>query len=128
MDWRRAIGNSIVSANTQGVAGADIDGNALTDNNFNFVGTAITVTNFNKSGDTKDNTPGLGALNYYGGPTMAFAVLTTSTGIYQAGGAVTKTVGAAAIGDTVEIDELGERMLRGMSRPVAVVNLRALRS
>jgi len=35
---------------------------------------------------------------------------------------------AAAIGDTVEIDELGERMLRGMSRPVAVVNLRALRS
>ena len=35
---------------------------------------------------------------------------------------------AAAIGDTVEIDELGERTLRGMSRPVAVVNLRALRS
>ena len=35
---------------------------------------------------------------------------------------------AAAIGDTVEIDELGERALRGMSRPVAVVNLRALRS
>jgi class 3 adenylate cyclase len=35
---------------------------------------------------------------------------------------------AASIGDTVEIDELGERMLRGMSRPVAVVNLRALRS
>ena len=35
---------------------------------------------------------------------------------------------AAAIGDTVEIDELGERALRGMSRAVAVVNLRALRS
>jgi adenylate cyclase len=35
---------------------------------------------------------------------------------------------AAAIGDTVEIDELGERTLRGMSRPVAVVNVRALRS
>jgi len=35
---------------------------------------------------------------------------------------------AADIGDTVEIDELGERTLRGMSRPVAVVNLRALRS
>jgi adenylate cyclase len=35
---------------------------------------------------------------------------------------------AAAIGDSVEIDELGERTLRGMSRPVAVVNLRALRS
>jgi class 3 adenylate cyclase len=35
---------------------------------------------------------------------------------------------AAAIGDTVEIDELGERMLRGVSRPVAVVNLRVLRS
>jgi adenylate cyclase len=35
---------------------------------------------------------------------------------------------AAAIGDTVEIEELGERTLRGMSRPVAVVNLRALRS
>ncbi|HMK02286.1 MAG TPA: response regulator [Reyranella sp.] len=35
---------------------------------------------------------------------------------------------AAAIGDTVEIDELGERTLRGMSRPVAVVNLRAVRS
>jgi adenylate cyclase len=34
---------------------------------------------------------------------------------------------AAAIGDSVEIDELGERALRGMSRPVAVVNLRALR-
>jgi adenylate cyclase len=34
---------------------------------------------------------------------------------------------AAAIGHTVEIDELGERTLRGMSRPVAVVNLRALR-
>jgi adenylate cyclase len=35
---------------------------------------------------------------------------------------------AAAIGDTAEIDELGERPLRGMSRSVAVVNLRALRS
>jgi adenylate cyclase len=35
---------------------------------------------------------------------------------------------AAAIGDTVEIDDLGDRALRGMSRPVAVVNLRALRS
>ena len=35
---------------------------------------------------------------------------------------------AAAIGDAVEIEELGERTLRGMSRPVAVVNLRALRS
>ena len=35
---------------------------------------------------------------------------------------------AATIGDTVEIEELGERTLRGMSRPVAVVNLRALRS
>jgi adenylate cyclase len=35
---------------------------------------------------------------------------------------------AAAIGDTVEIDDLGDRALRGMSRPVTVVNLRALRS
>jgi adenylate cyclase len=35
---------------------------------------------------------------------------------------------AAAIGDTVEIDELGERTLRGMSRPIDTVNLRALRS
>ena len=35
---------------------------------------------------------------------------------------------AASIGDTVEVDELGDRTLRGMSRPVAVVNLRALRS
>jgi class 3 adenylate cyclase len=35
---------------------------------------------------------------------------------------------AAAISDIVEIDELGERTLRGISRPVAVVNLRALRS
>lgn len=35
---------------------------------------------------------------------------------------------AAAIGATVEIEELGQRTLRGMSRPVAVVNLRALRS
>jgi class 3 adenylate cyclase len=35
---------------------------------------------------------------------------------------------AADISDIVEIDELGERTLRGMSRPVAVVNLRALRS
>jgi adenylate cyclase len=35
---------------------------------------------------------------------------------------------AAAISDIVEIDELGERTLRGMSRPVAVVNLRALRA
>ena len=35
---------------------------------------------------------------------------------------------AAAISDIVKIDELGERTLRGMSRPVAVVNLRALRS
>ena len=34
---------------------------------------------------------------------------------------------AAAIGDTVEIEELGERTLRGMARPVAVVNLRALK-
>ena len=29
---------------------------------------------------------------------------------------------------TVEVDELGDRALRGMSRPIAVVNLRALRS
>jgi adenylate cyclase len=35
---------------------------------------------------------------------------------------------AAAIGDTFEIDELGERTLRGMSRTVAVVNVRALKS
>jgi class 3 adenylate cyclase len=35
---------------------------------------------------------------------------------------------AAAIRDTVDIEELGERTLRGMSRPVGVVNLRALRS
>jgi len=35
---------------------------------------------------------------------------------------------AAAVSDIVEIEELGERTLRGMSRPVAVVNLRALRS
>jgi adenylate cyclase len=35
---------------------------------------------------------------------------------------------AAAISDIVKIDELGERTLRGISRPVAVVNLRALRS
>ena len=35
---------------------------------------------------------------------------------------------ASAIADTVEIDELGERTLRGMSRPVVVVNLRALKS
>jgi adenylate cyclase len=35
---------------------------------------------------------------------------------------------AAAVSDIVEIEELGERTLRGMSRAVAVVNLRALRS
>ena len=35
---------------------------------------------------------------------------------------------AAAVSDIVEIEELGERTLRGMSRPVAVVNLRALRA
>ena len=35
---------------------------------------------------------------------------------------------AASVGDTVEVDELGDRLLRGMSRPIAVVNLRALRS
>jgi len=35
---------------------------------------------------------------------------------------------AAAVGDVVETDDLGERMLRGMSRPVPVVNLRAVRS
>jgi class 3 adenylate cyclase len=35
---------------------------------------------------------------------------------------------AASVGETVEVDDLGERALRGMSRPVAVVNLRALRS
>ena len=35
---------------------------------------------------------------------------------------------AASVGDTVEVDELGDRALRGMSRPIAVVNLRALRS
>jgi len=35
---------------------------------------------------------------------------------------------AAAVGDVVETDDLGERMLRGMSRPVPVVNLRAMRS
>jgi adenylate cyclase len=35
---------------------------------------------------------------------------------------------AAVIGDIVEIDDLGDRALRGMSRPVTVVNLRALRS
>jgi len=35
---------------------------------------------------------------------------------------------AAAVSDIVEIEELGERTLRGMSRPVAIVNLRALRS
>ena len=35
---------------------------------------------------------------------------------------------AAAIADTVEIDELGERTLRGVSRPVEAVNLRTLRA
>ena len=35
---------------------------------------------------------------------------------------------AASVGDMVEVDELGDRALRGMSRPIAVVNLRALRS
>jgi len=35
---------------------------------------------------------------------------------------------ASAIGESLDIDELGERTLRGMSRPVAVVNLRAVRS
>jgi adenylate cyclase len=35
---------------------------------------------------------------------------------------------AASVGETVEVDELGDRALRGMSRPIAVVNLRALRS
>ena len=35
---------------------------------------------------------------------------------------------ATSVGDTVEVDELGDRALRGMSRPIAVVNLRALRS
>jgi class 3 adenylate cyclase len=46
----------------------------------------------------------------------------------QDGQILTNSRLAAVIGDTVEIDELGERTLRGMSRPVAVVNLRALRS
>jgi adenylate cyclase len=41
---------------------------------------------------------------------------------------LTSTRLATAIGDIVDFDELGERRLRGMSRPVAVVNLRALRS
>jgi len=45
----------------------------------------------------------------------------------QDGQILTNSRLAAAIGDCVEIDELGERTLRGMSRPVAVVNLRALR-
>jgi adenylate cyclase len=35
---------------------------------------------------------------------------------------------AASMADVVEVDDLGDRTLRGMSRPVAVVNLRALRS
>ena len=35
---------------------------------------------------------------------------------------------AASMADVVEVDDLGGRPLRGMSRPVAVVNLRALRS
>jgi adenylate cyclase len=35
---------------------------------------------------------------------------------------------AASVGETVEVDQLGDRALRGMSRPIAVVNLRALRS
>jgi class 3 adenylate cyclase len=34
---------------------------------------------------------------------------------------------AASMADVVEVDDLGDRALRGMSRPVAVVNLRALR-
>ena len=35
---------------------------------------------------------------------------------------------AASVGETVEVDELGDRALRGMSRPIAVINLRALKS
>ena len=35
---------------------------------------------------------------------------------------------AASVGETVEVEQLGERALRGMSRSIAVVNLRALRS
>jgi class 3 adenylate cyclase len=35
---------------------------------------------------------------------------------------------AASMADVVHVDDLGDRQLRGMSRPVAVVNLRALRS
>ena len=35
---------------------------------------------------------------------------------------------AASVGETVEVDQLGDRAMRGMSRPIAVVNLRALRS
>ena len=35
---------------------------------------------------------------------------------------------AASMADVVHVDDLGDRPLRGMSRPVAVVNLRALRS
>ena len=35
---------------------------------------------------------------------------------------------AASVGETVEVDEFGDRPLRGMSRPIAVFNLRALRS
>ena len=35
---------------------------------------------------------------------------------------------AASMADVVEVDDLGDRSLRGMSRPIAVINLRALRS
>ena len=34
---------------------------------------------------------------------------------------------AAAVEDIADIEDLGERTIRGMSRPVSVVNLRALR-
>jgi adenylate cyclase len=35
---------------------------------------------------------------------------------------------ASSVGETFAVDELGDRALRGMSRPIAVVNLRALKS
>jgi class 3 adenylate cyclase len=35
---------------------------------------------------------------------------------------------AVSMADVVEVDDFGDRPLRGMSRPIAVVNLRALRS
>ena len=102
------VGNTIVSANTA-TTGPDVVGAINTDNGYNLFGAALSGTTFG-TGNVFTDTPGLGALANYGGPTQTMALLGGSPAINAGnnalipGGVTTDQRGFARIyGGTVDI-------------------------